>query len=127
MHLRENLRDYVARLNDESVRTGMPMLRPMMLEFPADAICQNNSAEAQFMSGPDWLVSPVTVENATSWPAYLPALPATGNEAAEWVYWWNQTVVTGGAWVSVDTTSIADYPLFFRRPSSRPPGIALVI
>ena len=34
----------------------------------------------------------------------------------EWVYWWNQTVVPGGKWVTVDTTVISDFPLFFRRP-----------
>jgi len=60
MHLRENLRDYVVRLNDETVRTGMPMLRPMMLQFPKDEQCHTAAVEAQFMFGPDWLIAPVT-------------------------------------------------------------------
>lgn len=112
MRLREDLRDYVQRLNNESVATGVPMMRPMFLEFPGDAVCVNNSAEQQFMLGDAWLVAPVVAANASSWPVYLPAL--SGNH--QWVYWWNQTVVQGPGWFTVDTGNIAEFPLFFRRP-----------
>ena len=49
-------------------------MRPMFLEFPNDAVAKNNSAESQFMFGSDWLISPVTTSNATTWPVYLPTL-----------------------------------------------------
>ena len=63
----------------------------------------------------DWLVAPVTEENATSWPVYLPAL----DKGARWVYHWNQSVVAAEAgWHSVDTTALADFPLFSRRPAA---------
>eukprot|EP01052_Picozoa_sp_SAG31_P042616 SAG31_NODE_6825_length_1877_cov_1.097863_2_plen_90_part_00 len=39
MMLREDLRDYVYRINNESVHTGMPMMRAMALQFPADVTC----------------------------------------------------------------------------------------
>ena len=68
------------------------------------------------MFGPDWLISPVTAQGATSWPVYLPDL---ARENEEWVYWWNQTVV-GGGWKSVDTTKIGHFPLFTRR--AKPPA-----
>ena len=98
---------------------------------------------AQFMLGPDWLIAPVTAENATSWPAYLPKIPpepsaTPGEKTHEWVsaaaagslraprqkskrrglqvYWWNQSVVAEGQWVTVDTTALKDFPLFYRRP-----------
>ena len=74
MRLRERLRPYVHALHNESVATGAPMMRAMALEFAADAACARDEAEAQFMLGPEWLVSPVTRENATEWPVYLPAL-----------------------------------------------------
>jgi len=32
------------------------------------------------------------------------------------VYWWNQSVVAEGQWVTVDTTALKDFPLFYRRP-----------
>ena len=66
------------------------------------------------MYGPDWLAAPVFNASATTWPAYLPSLAA---ENAEWVYWWNQTVVKGGAWVDVDVSNIGHFPLFYRRPT----------
>jgi alpha-D-xyloside xylohydrolase len=114
MELRESLRDYVKALNDESVATGMPMMRPMMLEFPGDTVCElNATVEAQFMLGSDWLIAPVTTENASTWSAYLPALEA---DEGEWVYHWNGTSCgKGGAWVEVDTTNMTHFPLFERR------------
>lgn len=112
MRLRESIRDYVQRLNNESVSTGVPMMRPMMLEFPGDAVCAGGQAEQQFMLGDAWLVAPVTSPNATSWPVYLP--PPHENRY-EWVYWWNGTVSSPG-WATVNTTAIADFPLFFLRP-----------
>jgi hypothetical protein len=106
------------------------------------------------MLGPDWLIAPVTAENATSWPAYLPKIPPVptgtpGEKSHEWVslrvqacrnalaqraperaclysvlcltsraqvYWWNQSVVQEGQWVTVDTTALKDFPLFYKRP-----------
>jgi alpha-D-xyloside xylohydrolase len=59
------------------------------------------------MFGPDWLIAPVTAENATKWDVYLPA-------GATWTYWWNKTAVVGGGWRSVDVSSLADFPLFKR-------------
>merc|ERR1712070_665121 len=114
MKLRETLRPYVKQLNDESVSDGVPMMRAMFLEFPDDEACNDGSTDAQYLFGSDWIISPVTKANATTWPAYLPALP----NGDSWVYWWNQTKMPNG-WVSVDTSSIADFPLF-RRASATP-------
>jgi len=107
MELREELRSYVAEINNVSVVTGLPMMRAMVLEFPLDAVCAADGAEQQFMFGPDWLVAPVTAENATTWDVYLPV-------GAVWTYWWNKTAVKGGSWRSVDVSSLADFPLFKR-------------
>jgi alpha-D-xyloside xylohydrolase len=40
MHLRENLRQYVADINVVAAETGMPMMRPMFLQWPHDEGCQ---------------------------------------------------------------------------------------
>ena len=49
MHLRENLRQYVAEINDVAAATGMPMMRPMFLQWPDDKGCQGKDVEDQFM------------------------------------------------------------------------------
>ena len=118
MRLRESLRGYVKQLNDESVAEGAPMMRPMVFEFPDDPVCGDaagardvNRTEAQFMLGSEWLVAPVTAENATSWPAYLPALP----EGEAWQFHWNQSRWEGGQWAEVDTGgNMTHFPLFQR-------------
>jgi alpha-D-xyloside xylohydrolase len=105
------------QINNESVHFGTPMMRPVALQFPADPVVKANlsSTEAEFLLGPDWLIAPVTAENATSWPIYLPVLPE-GDTKASWIYWWNQTSFAGGQWLNIDVTNIGDFPLFFRRP-----------
>ena len=40
------------------------------------------------------------------------------DKGARWVYHWNQSVIAAEAgWRSVDTTALADFPLFSRRPA----------
>lgn len=53
LRLRESLRNYVAQLSAEHAATGMPLMRPLFLQFPSDAGCVTG-VEDQFMLGPDW-------------------------------------------------------------------------
>jgi alpha-glucosidase (family GH31 glycosyl hydrolase) len=80
MHLRENLREYVANINAKAAATGLPMVRPMFLQvgshrpviietmldaciqFPNDTACQGADVEDQFMFGDAWLVRLEAVE-----------------------------------------------------------------
>lgn len=144
MELREDLREYVAAINAEASATGMPMLRPMLLQFPADAGCAGPDVEdqvsaaashgrqlslshhcaaaapphlSQFMFGPDWLVAPVLEYNATARSVYLPTLPSN----LTWVHWWSQTNYGGGGMRVNVTTAIDDFPLFFAQPVPVPP------
>jgi alpha-D-xyloside xylohydrolase len=111
MRLREQLRDYVHATNLEFVNSGMPMMRPLFLQFPNDAGSQGSDTEDQFMFGSDWLVAPVLEYQATSRSVYFPALPST----EQWVYWWNQSVVVAPGGVRVDfPTPISEFPLFKR-------------
>ena len=60
---RYRLMPYLYQLADESSRTGLPMLRPLFLEFPnatADGhpIDVDPGAAAEFMLGPDLLIAP---------------------------------------------------------------------
>jgi alpha-glucosidase (family GH31 glycosyl hydrolase) len=105
MRLRENLRQYVADINAEAAATGMPMARPMMLQWPLDAACQGADVEDQFMFGPSWLVAPVYEYQATSRSVYLPALPPNN----VWIYFFGEVPMgAGGARIDVPTTNITE-------------------
>ena len=42
----KNLREYVAHINNVSATTGIPMLRPMFLQFPEDPVCATGACYA---------------------------------------------------------------------------------
>ncbi len=75
----------------ESAKTGMPILRALVLNYQNDD--QARIAKNEYLFGPDLLVAPVVDEN-TRRPVYLP----TG----EWVDYWTGAAVIGGKVVVVD-------------------------
>lgn len=115
MRLRESLRPYIMALNAEAVATGMPMARPLFLEFPLDPGCEGADVEDEFMLGSEWLVAPVYVYRAVSRSVYLPRLGA----GEQWVNAFGGAAFgAGGVRVVVDTTNVTEFPLF-RRESVR--------
>ena len=121
MRLRENLREYVAQINAEAAATGMPMCRPMFLQFPLDAGCAGADVEDQYMFGSRWLVAPVLEARAASRSVYLPALAN-----ATWVYFFNQSSVGAGGGRVTLPTPIGEFPLFFIQDVTPPPPPQLV-
>lgn len=111
MHLRENLREYVAEINEITVATGLPMLRPMFLEWPDDAGCAGADVEDQFMFGPRWLVAPVTAYKAASRSVYLPKLPA----GQDWIHFFTLKSHGGGGARAVVPAPVDEFPLFYIR------------
>lgn len=57
IRLRYSLLPYLWQAAHECSTKGLPMMRPMGLEFPDDPSCR--SLDAQYMLGPDLLVAPV--------------------------------------------------------------------
>lgn len=110
LRLRQELRSYVQAVNLESAKYGLPMMRPMFLEFPLDQVCTNQAVEGQFMLGSRWLISPVTVSRAKFWDVYLPRL----SENERWVYWFNKSSFVGGGWHSINVRDVRHFPLFYR-------------
>jgi alpha-glucosidase (family GH31 glycosyl hydrolase) len=76
--LRTQLYPYVAAAAEAYRRTGMPMMRHLVLVHPDDANVLDRDDE--FLFGPDLLAAPVTVPGATTRRAYLPA--------GEWIEFW---------------------------------------
>jgi len=108
VNIRENIRNYVAEIQLEHVNTGIPMIRPMFFQWPQDAGCQGTDVEDQYMFGDSWLVAPVYTYQATTRSVYLPTPPP----GAVWIYFFNQTVVSGGQRINV-ATPLDEFPLFF--------------
>jgi alpha-D-xyloside xylohydrolase len=108
--LREGLRGYVEAASVEAAATGMPMLRPLALQFPDDPRAGSRGAEAGFMLGGDYLARPVTELGAREAWVYLPALPRGG----AWQYVFNASLrFAGGQNVSV-AAPLDEFPLFKR-------------
>ena len=83
---------YIYTQMEESSRTGLPMMRPMFLEFPDDSRFETNGEE--FMFGDQLLVAPKV------WPfvgAYSITLPKSG-----WYNYWTGERLEGGKTFQID-------------------------
>lgn len=106
LRLRESLRPYLRRQMALAKRTGLPMMRPVFLDYEDDV--EAWEAEGQFLFGPDVLVAPVTSPGAKKWRVYLPA-------AAQWLEARTERSMKPG-WHDVDTP-LEIIPIFIRKES----------
>jgi alpha-D-xyloside xylohydrolase len=91
LKLRYRLLPYIYSQAVHSARTGIPMARAMVLEYPEDPATY--PVDLQYMFGDSFLVAPV-VSRTNRCRVYLPA--------GEWVDYWSKEVVTGGRWIEVE-------------------------
>ena len=103
--LKQELMPYLMKVAKEVADTGVPMMRPMLLEFPEDRTCHN--LDQQYLLGPDLLVAPVfNAEGNVEF--YLPK----GN----WTNYFTRQVVAGGRWVT-ERHDFDSLPLYLREGS----------
>ena len=76
--LRTQLYPYLVAADREYRRSGMPIMRHLVLAYPDDPLAAER--EDEFLFGPDLLVAPVLVPGATTRDAYLPM--------GDWVDFW---------------------------------------
>lgn len=93
--LRYRLIPYIKEQMAVASSNGIPVMRPMFLEFPDDKICYTTGD--QYMFGPDILFAPITVQGQTKRKVYLP-----GNESVKWTLTKNGETFNGGQWVEVE-------------------------
>jgi alpha-D-xyloside xylohydrolase len=91
LFLRERLRPYVLDQMRVAHETGLPVMRPLFLNFPADPVSWE--VEDQFLFGGDILVAPVVTEGAVEREVYLPA-------GAAWRDAWTGAALPGGQWLT---------------------------
>ena len=118
MKLRESIRPYVSAIMAEANETGVPAVRPLFLEFPNDAAgiaAQGDSVDSAMMFGPDFLISPVTKYNVTSWDVYLPKLSSlSGGVQPHWVHHYTNKTFDGGKVYTIDVSDLDTFPFFKR-------------
>jgi alpha-D-xyloside xylohydrolase len=73
LRLRERLRPYIHQQMHAASQTGLPPMRPLFVDFPADPGAWD--IDDQFMFGPDLLIAPVLVPGAAARDVYFPAGP----------------------------------------------------
>jgi alpha-glucosidase len=89
--LRMRLVPYLYTLFEECHRTGAPVLRPLLFEYPDDPVTY--SADDEFLVGSALLVAPITRPGIEHRHVYLPA--------GTWCHWWTGERFDGPAHVLV--------------------------
>jgi alpha-D-xyloside xylohydrolase len=107
LRLRERLRPYLAQQMRLAADKGLPPMRPLFLDFPADV--QAWRVEDQFLLGPDLLVVPVTQAKARERDVYLPL-------GADWINTATGELHEGGGTLSV-VAPLERIPVFSRAGS----------
>lgn len=104
--IHSQLADYSYNLALEAHETGMPIARPLFLQFPEQQEAWDDWQT--FMYGDDILVSALWEKGKTSHRLYLP-------EGVKWVDVWSvdKEVYEGGRWIEVETP-LHKIPIFTR-------------
>ncbi|MEP7288582.1 MAG: TIM-barrel domain-containing protein [Chloroflexota bacterium] len=91
--LRERLRPYIMQHMQIAQDQGIPPMRPLFVDFYADANC--TTIDDQFMFGSDLLIAPVVHQGERVRNVYLPAL-------SHWTDVWTGQTLDGGKWISAN-------------------------
>jgi alpha-glucosidase len=86
-------------------KTGLPIMRPMFLNYQNDKECYSNQADYQFMIGDNLLLAPVLTEKTDFKKLYLPE----GN----WHYMPSNKFYAGGQWIILEVP-LNTIPMFLK-------------
>lgn len=103
--IHDSLSEYTHELAEESHDNGMPIVRPLFLEAPAEPEAWEDWQT--FLYGPDILVSAIWEKGMGAQRCYLPG-------GSKWINAWNPSeVYQGGDYVTIDTP-LERIPIFIR-------------
>jgi alpha-glucosidase len=103
IELRYQLLPHIYNAMREAAESGVPAMRPMMLDYPNDE--GTYGMDDQFLFGSDLLIAPVLRAKATEREVYLPA--------GDWYDYWSGEHYAGGKKIVVPVT-LASIPIFVR-------------
>jgi alpha-glucosidase len=103
IELRYKLLPYIYTAMEETSRTGIPMMEPIFLEYPAAE--QLYGEDHEFLFGRDFLVAPVVTEKMDAQDVHLPP--------GHWYDFWTAEVYSSEDQISLHPT-LAETPLFVR-------------
>jgi len=106
--LRYNLIPYIYHYVWEAHQKGLPIIRPLFLEFPEDKICWK--IDDQYLLGEEILVAPV-LKHTTRRRLYLPE--------GKWMDFWDGKIFKGRCWIDYPTP-LEVIPVFVKKGSAIP-------
>lgn len=108
--VRMNLLPYIYEQAEFTSRTGYPLMRAMLLEYPEDPACQNKTS--QYMFGDALLVAPVAEEAAEGREVYFPQ--------GKWLSLFKDEVVEGSRSNVYVSANIREIPVFIKEDTVIP-------
>lgn len=111
LKLRYQLLPFLYTTLEEAHRTGVPLFRPLLLNYQEDPDTYN--IDDEFMIGTDLLVAPVMKPDVTSRLVYLPA--------GTWYDYWTNKRFDGPTTITVNTP-LETVPMFVRGGAIIPTG-----
>lgn len=110
IELKYSLLPYIYTYSRAAYDAGLPIMRPMVMEFPEDG--ETYGLDTQFMFGEEILVAPVVKKGARIRTLYLPD--------GEWIDFNDRgSCFAGGQWITVDAP-LNVIPMFVRKGSIIP-------
>ena len=110
LFLRERLRPYVMAQMKLAQEKGIPPMRPLFFDYPADTACA--TIDDQFLFGPDILVAPILFAGARNRDVYLPS--GTG-----WTDAWTGRQFAGGQHITAEAP-LERIPVYLREGAHLP-------
>lgn len=117
LKLKESLLPYQYSYAHEATKTGVGMVRPLVLEYPDDPKASTEAAKYEFLSGEHFLVAPVYQDTTERKDIYLPE--------GTWIDYWSGRTYEGPTTIDTYNAPLDTLPLFVKAGAAVPmwPGI----
>ncbi len=117
LKLKESLLPYQYSYAHEATKSGVGMVRPLVLEHPYDPKASTEAAKYEFLSGEHFLVAPVYQDTTERRDIYLPK--------GTWIDYWSGRTYEGPTTIGSYSAPLDTLPLFVKAGAAIPmwPGI----
>jgi len=111
LFMRERIKPYIIEQMKKASSEGIPIMRPLFLDFPEDETSWE--IEDEFLFGPDILVAPILYEGVKSRKIYLP-------KGAKWRDVNYGELYDGGIWIEDYPADLNIIPIFLKNDIKLP-------